>query len=546
LRQVSFAELASVKPDVCIVGAGPVGLAAARRLSDHGLTVLLLEAGDATGVRSVARPDDRILGSHHAPLSVATASGFGGTSRLWGGRCLPLDPIDFESRWPGQGPWPVEYDEIAAHFDAAASFLGCGPARFEDPDAAGPSAPGLKTSGLERWCDEPHIVARLRRSALPDTVVLCPASTVTHATLDASGRQVASLNVVCGEVSATVSAPVFLLAAGGIETTRLLLATQARQPGLFGGPDGPLGRYYMGHISGSIADIVFASSEMPKHFSYYAEADSMVRRRISFDSRLLEQEALPNVGFYPDNPRLADAAHGRGALSALYLLLSTPALGRRLLPEAILRMQLRDPSSRRAHLKNLALDAPHTVATMVQLSWQKFVLGRRKPSLFLLSSEGRYPLHYHAEQLPNDASRITLLGAPRGNSVAAVCIDFRVSDDDAAGVERAHEILDANLQSASLGRLEFKMPASERRRAILDQAHDGYHQIGPARMGSDPKDSVVDRDCRTFGVENLYVAGAAVFPSSGQANPTFFATALAFRLADHLADGLRTSRKAAA
>jgi choline dehydrogenase-like flavoprotein len=53
-------------------------------------------------------------------------------------------------------------------------------------------------------------------------------------------------------------------------------------------------------------------------------------------------------------------------------------------------------------------------------------------------------------------------------------------------------------------------------------------------MDPNGKLGVVDTDCRVHGVNNLYVAGSAVFPTSGQANPTMMAVALGARLADHL------------
>jgi choline dehydrogenase-like flavoprotein len=68
-------------------------------------------------------------------------------------------------------------------------------------------------------------------------------------------------------------------------------------------------------------------------------------------------------------------------------------------------------------------------------------------------------------------------------------------------------------------------------RHVLDRAH----QIGTARMGADEEAGVVDTDCRVFGLENLFVAGSSVFPTSGHANPTLMIVALAIRLADHLA-----------
>ena len=54
-------------------------------------------------------------------------------------------------------------------------------------------------------------------------------------------------------------------------------------------------------------------------------------------------------------------------------------------------------------------------------------------------------------------------------------------------------------------------------------------------MGFDENDGVVDRDGRVFGVDNLFLAGACVFPSAGTSNPTLTVVALALRLADRLA-----------
>ena len=69
----------------------------------------------------------------------------------------------------------------------------------------------------------------------------------------------------------------------------------------------------------------------------------------------------------------------------------------------------------------------------------------------------------------------------------------------------------------------------------------GCHHIGTARMGSDVRTSVVDSDCRVHSVRNLYVAGSAVFPTSGQANPTLTLIALSLRLGKHLSARLEAA-----
>jgi choline dehydrogenase-like flavoprotein len=58
--------------------------------------------------------------------------------------------------------------------------------------------------------------------------------------------------------------------------------------------------------------------------------------------------------------------------------------------------------------------------------------------------------------------------------------------------------------------------------------------MGTTRMHNDPKQGVVDANCRVHGIDNLFVAGSSVFPSYGAAEPTFTIIALAFRLSDHL------------
>lgn len=60
--------------------------------------------------------------------------------------------------------------------------------------------------------------------------------------------------------------------------------------------------------------------------------------------------------------------------------------------------------------------------------------------------------------------------------------------------------------------------------------------MGGAVMGSDAKDSVCDSYGRCHELDNLYIAGPNVFPSSGAVNPTFTIHALALRTAEHMVD----------
>ena len=99
---------------------------------------------------------------------------------------------------------------------------------------------------------------------------------------------------------------------------------------------------------------------------------------------------------------------------------------------------------------------------------------------------------------------------------------------------RSHQLLDQALRSNKIGHLRYWYTKSQLSDAIWKQAADGFHQVGSIRMGHDPATSVVDSDLKAHGVDNLYVASSAVFPSSGQANSTMLAVALGLRLVHHL------------
>ncbi|MDE2350088.1 MAG: GMC family oxidoreductase, partial [Gammaproteobacteria bacterium] len=99
-------------------------------------------------------------------------------------------------------------------------------------------------------------------------------------------------------------------------------------------------------------------------------------------------------------------------------------------------------------------------------------------------------------------------------------------------VTRAIALLALDLQRTGTGTLAYD-PQELEAEMTRYGAYGGHH-IGTARMGTDPRDSVVDADCRVHGVDNLSIAGSAVFPTSSQANPTLTIVALALRLAARL------------
>ena len=526
--------------DICVVGAGPVGIAFALGCEDRGLSVLLLESGVerpssfATGLtagHTVNRP-------RHADPDVAICRGLGGTSRWWAGRCVPFDDVDFALRRHAPGTaWPFSHDELSRWYPAAADFFDIGPARFVREVAPWTKLADTRFDQLERWTPQTDAGMRHRaRLASSSQITTVLGATVTEIELSAAGDRVTGLIVADSHRSVRIRPRTVVLACGGLETTRLLLATQDRWPSAFGGREGPLGRGYMGHLSGKIADLILADAQSAAAHDFFLDEGAFARRRFTLTPAIQLEEHLLNVAFWADNPPFHRPEHRSGILSLVWMVLAIPPIGRALLSEGI-RLSHVGPRPRRwlEHARNVACSPCATAVAIASILWARYLSSPRKPGFLVINRGGRYSLHFVAEQTPNASSTVTLSDARDALGLRFLKVDLVFSETDARSVLRAHQLLDRSLQQARLGRLEYyETDPAKRLDSILTQAADGFHQFGTTRMAKAPDEGVVDADCRVHGVVNLYLASTSVFPSSGQANPTFVAVALALRLAAHL------------
>jgi len=405
-----------------------------------------------------------------------------------------------------------------------------------------PSAAGLtecRIDRLERWSERRNL-RELHGQALigdPGLKILLGA-VATKIEIDPVAGRVTGIAVALpSRERVTLRARAIVLACGGLETARLMLASRMDQPRLFGGSEGMLGRAYMGHFEGRIADIVLSPTLPDDVFDFFIDGSGRyARRRITIAAEAQQRHGLLNMCAWPDNPFLGDAAHRSAILSLAYLSLATPGLGNLLEPEAIRRKYLehgvRDLTE---HLRNIIAGMPEAVSETASFLYRRYGKTPRLPGFFVRNKARRYALFYHAEQAPNPASTVSLAEARDALGMPRLRIDLRFSATDAESVVAGHDIIDRDLRRAGLGRLEYHVALEERAARVWDQMTDGYHQIGTVRMAADPKHGIVNADCRVYGTPNLFIAGSAVFPTSGQANPTLLIAALSARLAAHVA-----------
>ncbi|HEX3954679.1 MAG TPA: GMC family oxidoreductase [Stellaceae bacterium] len=530
---------------VVVVGAGPAGIVLALELRRRGVDVVLLAGGlDGFDANFQALADADIADpATHSEMHYAVRRALGGTSLLWGGRCVPFDDIDFAARPQiGADGWPVDAAEIAPWYDQAMAYLDAGANVFSVPLSPSPEPGDARFDRVERWSNGRNM-RRLHAKALQEDSRLrvCLGAVATGFDIDPASGRVTALRVADRDGQRRrVPARAFVLACGGLETTRLMLAARLDRPLLFGGTAGVLGRYYMGHIEGRIAEIVFTSALPDTEFAFAIDQGGRYfRRRITIAAETQQRDGLLNLSAWPDNPPLGDARHGSAILSLACLALATPGLGALLAAEAIRRKHLkRGALDVGGHLANIFRDLPQATREAAKFLYGRFVAQPRIPGFFLLNKARRYTFLYHAEQAPNPASAVTLAEQRDALGMPRLRIDLRFGEIDGQSVVASHRIIDAELRRTGLGRLEYAYDENERVAQVLAQATDGFHQIGTTRMSTVPAMGVVDRDLRVHGTPNLYVASSSVFPTSSQANPTLLLAAFSARLAAHLAERL--------
>ncbi len=519
----------TIDSDICIVGAGAAGIALALQFAASDLRVCLLESGGldaASATQALAEGDS--VGTLYSPLDTLQLRFFGGNTNAWGGWFRGFDDIDFRQRgWVDDSGWPFAERALAPYLERVHALCEVPSCDYAVPSIASiadlsarliPFDPARLETVLYRFSAPTRFGQVYRQAIETSRTVKCLLN--AHAlkvetTEDA--RRVTAVEV--GSLTGgrlKVAARIVILAAGAIENARLLLLSNDAAPRGLGNHYDLVGRYLMDHPH--LRRMLLPG---PQRFPFGLYGPNLRDRGfalgLSIPPALQQKERMLNykASIYP----VFYGQSSRGWESFRDLVLK---VSRKWRTDPYDRMQL--PFKRKsAGLKQLAALA---------LRFDGAVLGALAQALKSESLISGLVLESKPEQAPNRASRVTLqhhrdpFGLPRAR------VDWRLLPIDRQTTVSAEAIIDAELRRLGLGRLA-PLAVHERDRWPAGFA-GGWHQIGTTRAHADPRRGVVDGNCQVYGVGNLFVAGASVFPTGGSVSPMPTLLALALRLADHV------------
>lgn len=478
----------SQSTEVCVVGAGPAGMVTALALGTAGRRVVLLESGGAgPSIRAQELNDGDHEGEPYNGLAGTRHRQIGGTVNAWnvpihgeagmGAKYVPLTPRDLAE-------WPISWNDLEPHYRRAQALCGLGPLEYgADYWATAARRPfrlegtGL-TSGVYQFGSAKQfstvLPGRLRKI---ETIALVPSTTVVALDVDPATRRARGVHALADNGQRVeVRARMVILACGAVENARLLLMA-----GL-GGKSGLewLGRGFMEHARDFSLRIIPDSPGLFAEASFYDQHTTEGGLRIGGCLTLTDDA---RDSFRLPNAAMTLVPRRRGMTHRLVRRLA-PLLGR----------------------------------TVGRYGWSRV----RSPA----TAFGAFDIVLNLEQRPHWRNRIEL-GSRRdrfGNPLPRLVLAW--TDEEQESLERLRNCVSEWLRTARLGRLQV----IKGRRPDFN----AHHHAGTTRMGLDSRAGVVDPQGRVFGFDNIYLAGASIFPTAGYANPTLTVVATALRLASHV------------
>jgi choline dehydrogenase-like flavoprotein len=505
----------AIRADVCIVGAGGAGITIARELANTKHSVVLLESGAIEFDQATEDLYQGTVSGLPYDLTKSRLRFFGGSTNHWAGQSRPLDRADFESRdWVPNSGWPFARTALDRYYPKAHKMCDLGPFRYDAQfwTERNPKVqPLLETDTVRTDIFQigPGTLfgTKYKKDVVrPRNIRVILEANVVNVRID--GARAAGVDVkTLGGNDFTVDAPVIVIASGGIENARILLASRTQRPAGLGNDHDLVGRYFMDHSLLIVGKLIL-SDRAPDPALYFFEGLPFTDCGFGAGPGFLRARHV--LGMLALTPSAAKAARIPAWSAQLFPPPSTPAPSP--VPEDDIRSLIGDVEGRSGKAR-----APKEVT---------YYGGEKR------RATDTFELRVGMEPTPSPDSRVTLTADVDPLGVPRLDLRWAYNETDWDSIERGVEVLGREIGRLGLGRIQ----RGDARTAYREW---GNHHMGTTRMHRDPTLGVVDQHQQVHGIEGLYVAGSSVFPTVGFTNPTLNIVALSLRLADRLKKVLR-------
>lgn len=492
-----------IEGDICIIGAGAAGISMALEWMNTPYKVILLEGGGfAYDEQMQQLYAGKTTGQRYFPLKSIRLHQFGGTTGHWAGWCAEFDEIDFKKReWIPLSGWPITLNDVKSFYPRAQKYVEVGPedftlANWQQKD------PSLKPFPLDdnkvwnkMWEFSPptRFGTKYKDAILnAKNIHLYTYANVVDITANETVSQIKEVTIknFAGKEH-RVKAKHFILACCSVQNARILLSANKQASKGLGNEYDHVGRYFMEHLEIKTSSLWLADPADVKLYlmdfgKTKARAELAISEKMQTEHRIL---------------------NGTCSLSPLELAMNEHAF----------------------------IEIWQDEKDAMDKTIEKFSKETKPAKLNVPKGFKAYQLFTRMEQAPHPNSRITLdtekdaLGMPRA------MLNWQLTQLEKNSLRTISTIIGQEVGRVSMGRVKvYDYLQDEKDESWPSFTGGGWHHMGTTRMSSDPKDGVVDSNCKVHGISNLFIAGASVYVTAGAVNPTLTLIALTIRLADYL------------
>jgi len=484
--------------DIVIIGAGIAGLALSQLLKLKEKNVLLVESGDFkfnkeinqysyAKVKNLGNWPSENYASYHSRVRM-----FGGNANVWGGWCMELDEHDYTQNIT----WNILKADLKIHYKKAYELLNIIPQNI-DPDELNMKSIKPYPINIQRGNYIKHSREYLEKVENIDVLIK---TKLINMNLDENKIYSIILENLDGNTN-EVKLKKLILAAGGIETTRMLMNYLPYE-----NLNHNLGKYFMEHLQIQVGRVSIKNPLINKFIKTYSPPTV----KHLFDDKLEEMESKYFSGFQPTNQEVRNYFVLRN--SNVY---QSRSLYR--LRHIILTRNLTSTGSIKIKdLLSLVID----VLDMFVIKFKSAFTKNKSYSVVL-----------HLEQKPDEGNQIYI------DSDNNTILDWNITNEDFVNLKNS--IKDLNIIFSEM-KSDFELndifKSDEKKlKNYLEKNIFGIgHHMGTTKMGQNENDSVCDLSQRYHGIDNLIINSTSVFPTGGIANPTLTMLALTSRLAERL------------
>ena len=462
-------QIENKKFTAIIIGSGFAGISLALKLEKKGFETLIIESGnldfDETSNKFLKVES---IGDHKGDFTGNRLRQFGGSSRIWGGNCNPMNNENFTN-------WPIKKKDLDLYRNEAREFLKLRNNFFQEKFTENLNIYNLAWSKVKIDKDYYNHIEK---------------SNLIHLSLGTTflnfrnlGKSIASIDCIKENKNFNFKSKLFILACGGIENSRILLWSREKNKDLLSS-NLPIGKYYMHHPYHTVGQGIINHKKLMRYFEKENISNAPIiscnnNIFIEANNFFLKQNNITNSGIY---------------------------------------INFKDANEDNNIIKQLRCFAP------------KFV----KEIYDSIKTKEVYELEIRTlqEQAPIESNNLILSKNIDPFGVPLVKLYWKKNKSEISSARIIMEEFGKLLIDEDMGRLALE-------EHLYDDKMDfdfisGNHQMGGTRMGVNKNDSVVDKNLRVHGTENLFVTGSSVFRSSGHCHPTFTIVQLSLRLADNI------------